>query len=132
MTDQAAPRYVIYHIRSTMQMGPTAHGHPHSLYAKYYKTRAAAMRTMQKWNDRALARDAECAAKVYADGYVNIGENRTGGIGPGPYGVATAEHYRTRVVRTVTRTNLLSGKEFQEASNTPGFCSPSSEAYWSM
>jgi hypothetical protein len=42
------------------------------------------------------------------------------------------EDYRSQVVRMVTRKNLLSGKEYQEASNTPGFCSPSSEAYWSM
>jgi len=103
--------YVIYHIKSTMQVGPTERGAPHSLYAKPYKTFGAALRTATKWN-----------TKAQEDGLV----------GPGPYGVASVEHYNSRVVRTVTRQNLLSGKDFQEASNAPGYCSPSSEAYWSM
>lgn len=32
----------------------------------------------------------------------------------------------------VTRKNLMGGKEFRERYDTPYFCSPSSEAYWSM
>lgn len=32
----------------------------------------------------------------------------------------------------VTRKNLMAGKEFQERYDTPYFCSPSSESYWSM
>jgi hypothetical protein len=32
----------------------------------------------------------------------------------------------------VTETNLMDGKEFQERYDTPYFCSPSSERYWSM
>ena len=32
----------------------------------------------------------------------------------------------------VNRTNLMGGKEYQERYDTPRFCSPSSEAYWSM
>lgn len=32
----------------------------------------------------------------------------------------------------VTRRNALTGKEFQERYDTPYFCSPSSESYWSM
>ncbi len=32
----------------------------------------------------------------------------------------------------VTRTNLMGGKEYQERYDTPRYCSPSSEAYWSM
>jgi hypothetical protein len=32
----------------------------------------------------------------------------------------------------VTRKNLQSGKTFQERYDTPYFCSPSSESYWSM
>ena len=32
----------------------------------------------------------------------------------------------------VTRTNLIGGREFQERYDTPSFCSPSSESYWSM
>lgn len=32
----------------------------------------------------------------------------------------------------VTRKNLMGGREFQERYDTPYFCSPSSETYWSM
>jgi hypothetical protein len=32
----------------------------------------------------------------------------------------------------VTRKNLLSGNEYQERYDTPSFCSPSSESFWSM
>ena len=32
----------------------------------------------------------------------------------------------------VTRKNLQSGREFQERYDTPYFCSPRSESYWSM
>ena len=32
----------------------------------------------------------------------------------------------------VTRKNLQSGKTFQERYDTPYFCSPSSESFWSM
>lgn len=32
----------------------------------------------------------------------------------------------------VTRKNLMGGKEFQERYDTPYYCSPSSESYWSM
>jgi hypothetical protein len=32
----------------------------------------------------------------------------------------------------VTKINMMSGKEYQERFDTPNFCSPSSESYWSM
>jgi len=32
----------------------------------------------------------------------------------------------------VTRKNLMGGREFRERYDTPYFCSPSSESYWSM
>ena len=32
----------------------------------------------------------------------------------------------------VTKTNLMGGKEFTERYDTPYFCSPASESYWSM
>jgi hypothetical protein len=46
--------------------------------------------------------------------------------------VATVEDYNTKVVHMVERVNLMSGKKYMEPSNTPSYCSPSSEAYWSM
>ena len=32
----------------------------------------------------------------------------------------------------VTKKNLIGGKEFKERYDTPHYCSPSSESYWSM
>jgi hypothetical protein len=32
----------------------------------------------------------------------------------------------------VTRKNLMGGRDYRERYDTPHFCSPSSEAYWSM
>jgi hypothetical protein len=32
----------------------------------------------------------------------------------------------------VTRVNMMSGLKYQERYDTPRFCSPSSESYWSM
>ena len=35
-------------------------------------------------------------------------------------------------VTYVERTNIMTGKKFMEREDTPFFCSPSSETYWSM
>jgi hypothetical protein len=40
----------------------------------------------------------------------------------------TIELYET----FVTKKNLVGGKEFTERYDTPHYCSPSSESYWSM
>jgi hypothetical protein len=41
--------------------------------------------------------------------------------------------YLFNIVETmVTRKNMMSGQEFQERYDTPYYCSPSSESYWSM
>jgi len=44
-----------------------------------------------------------------------------------------ARGYRYTINETyVTRKNALTGVEFKERYDTPYFCSPSSETYWSM
>jgi len=48
------------------------------------------------------------------------------------YAYASEVDYNTKVVHKVKKTNLLSGKEYEEDSNTPCYCSPSCESYWSM
>lgn len=41
--------------------------------------------------------------------------------------------FRAEIHETmVTRTNLMGGAAYQERFDTPRYCSPSSEAYWSM
>ena len=34
-------------------------------------------------------------------------------------------------VKMVERVNIMTGKTFMEAEDTPNFCSPASESYWS-
>ena len=42
------------------------------------------------------------------------------------------DQYDFRIYKTwVTKKNLLSGVEFQERYDTPYYCSPSSETFWS-
>jgi len=44
-----------------------------------------------------------------------------------------SQGYRYEIHQTfVVRRNLLSGVEFEERYDTPHYCSPSSESYWSM
>lgn len=51
---------------------------------------------------------------------------------PGQYQYASVEVYNNDIVKMVERVNLLSGEKYMEPSNTPNYCSPSSESYWSM
>ena len=43
--------------------------------------------------------------------------------------IIDTKHYKPRMV---TRTNLMTGAEFEEDVNTPNCCSPASETFWSM
>lgn len=51
---------------------------------------------------------------------------------PEDLAVAEINHYTANIERMVKRVNMMSGKEYYESVNTPNYCSPSSEAYWSM
>ena len=48
------------------------------------------------------------------------------------YDVASYSFFSDKIEKTVVRKNLMTGKEFAESVNTPYYCSPSSETYWSM
>jgi len=44
-----------------------------------------------------------------------------------------SQGYRYEIHETyVTKTNLMGGGEFTERYDTPHYCSPASESYWSM
>jgi len=55
-----------------------------------------------------------CRKAGWTENELNIVDNKT---------------YRPRMVE---RTNLMSGKKYMEDVNTPNFCSPASESFWSM
>lgn len=48
------------------------------------------------------------------------------------FSIAETKTFYDSIELSVTKTNLLSGQEFQERANTPAYCSPASESYWSM
>ena len=43
--------------------------------------------------------------------------------------IIDTKYYKPQMVE---RTNLMTGETYQEDVNTPNFCSPSSESFWSM
>ena len=43
-----------------------------------------------------------------------------------------AEKFHRDIEKSVKKKNMMTGKEFMEKVNTPYYCSPSSETYWSM
>ena len=46
---------------------------------------------------------------------------------------AKDDKFKTEIHKTyVTRRHLMTGEEYQERYDTPYYCSPSSETYWSM
>lgn len=47
------------------------------------------------------------------------------------YGIAERDYYFKHIERQVKRKNYMTGEEFYESVNTPYYCSPSSETYWS-
>jgi hypothetical protein len=42
------------------------------------------------------------------------------------------DNFFCNVQKTVTKKNLMTGVEFQQAVNTPMICDPSTETYWSV
>lgn len=47
------------------------------------------------------------------------------------YAIAERGHYFAKIEKQVERTNMMTGEKFKESVNTPYYCSPSSETFWS-
>lgn len=47
------------------------------------------------------------------------------------YAVAEIVYYQNKLEKKVERINLMTKEKYMESINTPRYCSPSSEAYWS-
>lgn len=50
----------------------------------------------------------------------------------GKLAIADYIDFRQHIEKLVYRKNLMTGVMYLEAYNTPSYCSPSSEAFWSM
>jgi hypothetical protein len=59
-------------------------------------------------------------------------EERKGKLIRGDVAIADAAEFHANIEKSVERVNMMSGKTYRESVNTPNYCSPSSEAYWSM
>lgn len=57
---------------------------------------------------------------------------KKGKINAADYEVAEKSYFHDNIEKTVTKKNLMSGKEFTQPVNTPPYCDPSMESYWSM
>ena len=116
--------YVIYNIHTGKTLSTPARSA--GMFVRNYKTESAAKAALTRidkkgklglektWNEK--AKDYDVRVWVKED-----------------FKVADVDTYREEVpVKMVRRINIMSGKEFWEAENTPNYCSPASEAYWSM
>tara|TARA_Y200000002_G_C22294967_1_gene502099 strand:- start:162 stop:488 length:327 start_codon:yes stop_codon:yes gene_type:complete len=48
------------------------------------------------------------------------------------FSICETEKFHRDIEKSVKKKNMMNGKEFMEKVNTPYYCSPSSETYWSM
>lgn len=82
-----------------------------------------------------LYHDTERTAKACRTRLLKIKPKRFSGrkqYMPEDLAVAELSYYKANIEKMVERVNLMSGNKFMESVNTPYYCSPSSETYWSM
>ena len=68
----------------------------------------------------------EAAAKAHLTRMGKMGYNVD------EFAVAESKVFYESIEASVTKVNLMSGKEYQERANTALSCSPASETYWSF
>lgn len=97
--------FVIYHKETTMFLRIFRNGYWQD--AKY-ETEAAAR--------AAMTRQAKKDPKFNGD----------------EYAIADSKTFHESIEKWETKRNMMSGKEFTQRVNTPSYCDPSCESYWSM
>lgn len=97
-------------------------------HTRYYKTQSAAKAAIT----RASKKYQELAGTVPAGRLAKMEDYRIDKDPQFIYAVAEIKYYQANLEKFVERTDFMSGKKFMESVNTPHYCSPSSEAYWSM
>lgn len=97
--------YVIYHNETTKLLGGSS---------KSYKTMGAAKAAISRLRKN-----------------VPVSDLNTDNDPLFVYAIAEINYFYKHIEHTVERVNLMSGKTFRESVNTPYYCSPSSESYWS-
>ena len=104
-------KYVVYRIDT----GYALYKNPTGYDLAFYETKGPATRLANRLNELSgFEHDFAAVCTI---------EEYTHGICP---------DYENGEVKMVERTNLMTGKKYMEPANTPLYCSPSSETYWSM
>ena len=114
-TNKEGIMYYIYEKSSTYIIGkPDSKGVARPDHRQHYKTMAAAKAglTRIKKAENLLPTDPNYADFRYA--------------------IAEVNYFHQKIEKSVKKKNLMNGDIFHEKVNTPYFCSPSSESYWSM
>ena len=119
--------YVIYN----KETGETLRARARSVgcYINNYKTESAAKAALTRLDKKGLlggkrVKDTSIAGIGFDDTILYVKDD---------FAVADVETFREiHPIKMVERVNLMSGKTYLEAENTPNSCSPASEAYWSM
>jgi len=96
-------------------------------YVKSYKTAAAAKAAITRASKKYIATAGTEVrnGRFYEDYRIDKDPQFI-------YAVAEFSDYYENLETKVERTNLVTGEKFMESINTPYYCSPSSESYWSM
>lgn len=95
-------------------------------YIVYHKdtTRFLSLHPRVRTNETSFA--TEAAAKA-----ARTREHNSGAINREDFLITDGENFFANVQKTVTKKNLMTGKEFEQPVNTPMICDPSTETYWS-
>ena len=110
-------------------------------YVIYDKQTSAIVKSVRRDNYRVTERYKTMAAAQAAvtrasnQYWRNFGQTPDYDVNQDPkfaYGVSEYEYYTKHIEKQVQRQNYMTGQTFYESVNTPHFCSPSSETYWSM
>lgn len=96
-------------------------------YKQYHKSEASAKGSMTRINKVRIV-DALKDKKDYKFG----AQPKYWYLGNAELAVADTKTYLLEIEQEVTKTNMMTGKEYKESINTPLSCSPASETYWSM
>ena len=112
--------YVIYEQSSTLIMGKPYMGEMRPDHRKQYKTLAAA--------EAALTR----ASKQWWNMIGRSGNEPTENDPRYRCAIAAKAFFHQNIEKSVTKKNLMNGKEYAEPINTAVHMSPASETYWSM
>ena len=118
--------YVIYEIESTYIL--KARARSAGCYVEYYKSESAAKAALTRLEKKGKLGQKVVEKASKENGFRSVMVD----LVKSDFAIAEVADFRQNIEKKVVRNNLMSGEEFEEAVNTPNYCSPSSEAYWSM